>query len=158
MINSDPLYLLTRTYDEFVLCVLSLTEAQFLSPMNGWSPRDVVAHLIGWNRLMIEASLSILAGEPPAYYADAPNDYSNINAAFVAKHSSRSRANLLRELESSMVEFKTYIASLPPTELSADHSVTHYSGRSATISAIINSLTSDYQHHTRQISDWFAIK
>ena len=158
MINPNPLIALNRAYDQFVLCIRSLSETQFLTAMNDWSPRDVVAHLIGWNRLMIEASLSILAGQPPAYYADAPNDYSNINAAFVAKHSSYLREDLLHELESSMVEFKAYIAGLSPADLSSDHGVIHYSGRPATISAIITSLAGDYQHHARQISDWLVVK
>src|SRR5512137_3224851 len=95
MDSTDPLRLLRRAHDDLVDCVRSLSEKQYLEPMGGWTPRDVVAHLTGWNRSMIQACRSILAGEPPEYYLDAPNDYANINAALVAHYSSRSREELL---------------------------------------------------------------
>ncbi len=147
---------LRSSYDDFVVCVLSIPEAGFLAPMNGWTPRDVVAHLIGWNRFMIQACESILSGESPAYYADAPNDYRNINAALVSHYTSRSRLQLLAELAASMTEFEAYLAGLPASERSADHGVTHYSGEPATVSKILRSLAGDYEHHTRQISTWLA--
>jgi hypothetical protein len=93
-------------------------------------------------------------GELPVYYSDAPNDYRNINAAFAEEYSSRSRERLLSELRLSMAEFDAYIASLPASELAADHGVMHYSGQRATISKIIGSLAGDYEHHTRQIGEW----
>jgi uncharacterized protein (TIGR03083 family) len=147
---------LRASYDDFVACVLSLPEAQFLSPLDGWAPRDVVAHLIGWNRFMIQACTSIRSGEPPAYYADAPNDYRNINAALVEHYASRSRPQLLAELEASMAEFEIHIAGLPASERSADHGVTHYSGEPATVGKILRSLAGDYEHHTRQINTWLT--
>jgi hypothetical protein len=123
--------------------------------MDGWSPRDVVAHLIGWNRHMIEASNAILGGEAPAYYADASNDYKHINAAFVQRHASRSKAALLDDLASSMDAFEAFVVALPPDELTASHGVLHYSGRPATVTGIVHSLAGDYQHHTRQVGEWF---
>jgi hypothetical protein len=121
---------------------------------DGWDSRDVVAHLIGWNRLMIQASRSILAGQQPEYYSDAQIDYRNINAAFVAEHSSRLKEELLHELHSSMRDFNSYVAGLPGAELSSDHGVMHYSGQSATVGKIMGSPASDYEQHTCQISDW----
>jgi len=146
---------LKHAYQDLAKLILSLPDEQFLSPMNGWSPRDVVAHLIGWNSLMIESSLSILAGKPPFYYDDAPNDYSHINAIFTAKHSSRSKQELLADLKSSMEKFEAFISTLPAEELTADHGVIHYSGTPATVTRIIHSLAGDYQYHTRQIMEWF---
>jgi len=158
MASQDATRLLRRAYQEFVDLVRALPEALFLTSMDGWSPRDVVAHLIGWNGHMIEASASILAGQPPAYYADAPNDFSNINAIFVATHSSQVKSDLLRDLESSMDGFEAFIAALDPDELQADHGVSHYSGRPVTITGIIESLTRDYQSHARQISEWLRTR
>ena len=150
-----PLISLTSAYHDFCSCILTLPEELLVSSMDGWSPRDVVAHLIGWNRHMIAAAGAILAGEGPSYYADAPNDYKNINAGFVARHASRSKADLLRQLESSMDEFEHYILTLPPAELEASHGVMHYSGHPATVAGIIASLAGDYQHHTHQVSEWY---
>jgi hypothetical protein len=145
---------LKHAYQDFTTLILSLSDEQFLSSMNSWSPRDVVAHLIGWNSLMIESSLSILAGKSPSYYDDVRNDYSNINSGFTAKHSSQSKQELLAELQSSMENFEAFIYTLPAKELAADHGVAHYSGSPATVTKIINSLSGDYQHHTHQIIEW----
>ena len=154
MSNQNAILPLNHAYQDFVNRIDSLSNEQFFSPMNGWAPRDVVAHLIGWNSLMIESSLSILAGNPPSYYADAPNDYSNINSGFTTKHPSRSKQELLAELQSSMEKFEKFISTLPMEALTANHGVMHYSGGPATITKIINSLASDYQYHTHQIEEW----
>jgi len=145
-------------YQDFAKLILSLPDEQFLAPMNGWTPRDVVAHLIGWNGLMIEASQSILAGRPPSYYADTKNDYSHINAGFTKKYASPSKQELLAELKSSMEKFEAFISTLPKKELTAEHGVVHYSGLPATVGKIMNSLAGDYQYHTRQISEWLIKK
>ena len=147
---------LRSDFQAFEALILSVPDSEFLSPMNGWSPRDVVAHLVGWNDHMIEASSSILAGKPPAYYADAPNDYKTINARFVAQHSSTSKTELLRDLRSSMDRFVEFLVTLPPVELTADHGVKHYSGRPATVIGIIDSLSGDYRDHTRQVRNWIG--
>ncbi len=145
---------LKQAYDEFADIILSLSDVQFLSSMDGWSPRDVMAHLIGWNDLMIESSLSILDGEPPAYYDEAANDYSNINAGFTAKYSSESKQELLAELKSSFERLIAFIHGLPAEELTADHGVVRYSGIPATVTKIIRSLAGDYQYHTKEIQEW----
>ena len=151
MTSQNVTFSLNHAYQEFKKLILSLSNEQFLSSMNAWTPRDVVAHLIGWNGLMIESALSILAGKPPSYYDDARNDYSNINSGFTAQYSSQSKQELLAELQSSMEKLEAFIHSLPTEELVADHGVVHYSGSPATVTRIINSLTGDYQYHTHQI-------
>jgi len=157
MDSTDPLCVLRTASDDFVDCVRSLSEEQYLEPMGGWSPRDVVAHLAGWNRFMIQACRSILAGEPPAYYLDAPNEYANINASLVARYSSRSREELLGQTAASMTEFTAYVGSLKPGDLTASRGVAHYSGQPATVEKILRSLAGDYEEHARQIRDWFNV-
>jgi len=154
MENEKLLSNLKFAYDDFCKCIISLPDSLLLSDMGGWSPRDVTAHLIGWNKHMIEASSAILHGQTPSYYADAPNDYRNINAQMVITFSSRSKEELLAELESSMKTFRQFIASLQPDELVDSHGVLHYSGRHATVAGIIESLTQDYQHHALEIQQW----
>lgn len=145
---------LRQAYEEFRDLIDSLSEGTFLSSMSGWSPRDVVAHLIGWNGHMIQASSSILAGKRPSYYEDAWNDYSNLNSRFTAKYSSRSKDQLLAQLGESFAGFEEFVGALPAAELDADHGVRHYSGGPATVNRIIASLAHDYQYHTRQIQEW----
>jgi hypothetical protein len=95
-----------------------------------------------------------MAGQVPSYYADAPNDYSTINAGFTVKYSSRSKQELLAELESSLEGLETYVLALPAEELVANHGVHHYSGKPAMVSKIVESLAGDYRCHTNQIRKW----
>ena len=158
MSNQEAELPLKHAYQDFTELVLPLSEELFLTPLNGWALRDVVAHLIGWNTLMIEASSSILAGQPPSYYADAPNDYSHINAGFTARYSSRSRQELLAELKSSLDGLERYVLALPSEELVANHGVRHYRDGPATVSKIVESLAGDYRYHTDQIREWLNIR
>jgi hypothetical protein len=158
MDRTNPLHLLRMAYDDFVACVSSLGEEAFLAPMGDWAPRDVVAHLVGWNRFMIQACDSILAGEPPVYYADAANNYAGINAALVGHYASRSKAALLEDLASSMGELSAYVAGLPPAALTTTRGVIHHSGESATVAKVFRSLAGDYQEHVREIRAWLAAR
>jgi hypothetical protein len=145
---------LREAYQDFAELILSLSEEQFLSPMNGWAPRDAVAHLIGWNGLMIEGPLSIPEGRVPSYYDDSKNDYCNINAGFTVKFSSPSKPELLAELKSSMEKFDPFISTPSDEELTADHGVIHHNGVPATIKKVINSFAGDYQYHAHRFSEW----
>ena len=149
---------LTTSYQAFRECIQSLPDDLYLSQLNGWSPRDVVAHLVGWNRKMIESGKDILRGEKPTYYTDWANDYKNVNAAFVGKYSSRDKASLLGELAASMNEFETFLHGLEPPELTADHGVVHYGGGPATVARLMDSLAGDYRDHTREIREWLGTK
>lgn len=145
-------------YQAFRQCIQSVPDDLYLTPINGWSPRDIVAHLVGWNRNMVKSGKELLRGEMPAYYPDAPNDYKNINAAFVSKHSSRDKVTLLDELAASMLEFETYVRGLDPSEWDADHGITHYRGGPATVSRLMDSLAGDYHSHTHEIQQWLKDK
>ncbi len=79
----------------FVLLVRSMTPEQLLHVGGGWAPRDVVAHLIGWNRNIRMGCDDIRAGRTPFYHSDAPNDYRSINAEFTARYDSTSGEVLL---------------------------------------------------------------
>ena len=154
MDTSHPFVPFQRAYQDFYNCVLTLPDTLFTASMNGWSPRDVVAHLIGWNRQMIAASSAILSGVTPSYYGDAPNDYRNINAGFVAQYASHSEAELLDELSASMAEFEQYISTRKIGELEDSLGATHYSGGLATVARIFTSLAGDYRHHCDEVKAW----
>jgi len=152
--QSDPMAPLRVSYERFVDCVRSIPEPRFLSPMNGWTPRDVVAHLIGWSRALAQAGVSIIAGELPTYYADAPNDYRNINAVFVMHYASTSREDLLGELASAIDDLAAFVVGLSKAQLTEDHRLMHYSGEPATVQKIIRSLTGEFAHHRGEIGAW----
>jgi hypothetical protein len=139
--------------DDFARCVASLDEELFLKKLNHWSPRDMVAHLVGWNRSIIEGSKQIKRRELPSYDIDPGENYSKVNAALIRQYSSRDKQELLDELQTSAGELKQFLLSLDPGEWAHDYGVRHR-GAVITIQNTIDDLIADYAHHKEQIKEW----
>ena len=150
----DPTIALKRADQEFCEVIQGLPDDLFMTKTDGWTPRDVVAHLVGWNRRMIQACQAILAGRTPDYYADAPNDYRTINAEYVARFAATSKETLLGELTAGLQELVEFAAGLDPAEWEASHGVKHYRGGPASVAQTLGSLAGDYAEHARQIREW----
>ena len=144
---------LEKSLDDLRRCVSSLDARLFLTPISGWSPRDIVAHLVGWNRYLVEGGNQIRRGELPFYDIDPGDNYSNVNAALVRKYSSTSRDELLDDLRASAQELQQYLRSLDTTEWDRDYGVRH-AGAIITIRNSVDELIDDYHHHREQISTW----
>jgi hypothetical protein len=142
-----------HSIEDFIRCVASLNEDFFLKRSNHWSPRDVVAHLIGWNRYIIEGSNQIKRGELPFYDIDPGEDYSKVNAVLVLEYSSTDRQEMLGELQVSAQELKRFIQSLDPSEWSQDYGVRH-KGAVITIQNTVDELIEDYDIHKDRIKEW----
>jgi len=138
---------------EFVSFIDSLPGDAFLKRMDNWSPRDVLAHLIGWNRYTIEGCEQIRRGETPFYFVDSGDDFSKVNAVSVQRYSFRDRRQLIDELEAAFLELKRYLRSLAAADWEADYGV-RYEGGPVTIKNTIYALISDYVHHREQIEEW----
>jgi hypothetical protein len=139
--------------EEFVRCVDSLPGDSFLEKMDDWSPRDILAHLIGWNRYTIEGSGQIRNGHIPFYLVDPGDDFSKVNAVLVRQYSSRDKRELLDELETSCQELKLFLLSLDPADWERDYGVRHQ-GFPVTIQNNVEGLIDDYLHHREQIEAW----
>ncbi len=136
--------------DEFARCVASLAEGLFLGKIKHWSPRDMVAHLVGWNRYIIEGSKQIKRGELPFYDIDPGENYSKVNAVLIREYSSTDRQELLDDLRASAGELKQFLLSLGPGEWDHDYGVRHR-GAVITIRNTVDELIADYVHHKEQI-------
>jgi hypothetical protein len=139
-----------RSIEDFVHCVASLDEELFLRKIDHWSSRDVVAHLIGWNRYIIEGSHQIRRGELPFYDIDPGEDYSKVNAVLVLEYSSKDRQEMLDELQASALELKRHLQSLDSSEWSRDYGVRH-KGAIITIQNTVDELIEDYIIHKERI-------
>ncbi len=142
-----------QSIEDFVHCVASLNEELFLRRMNHWSPRDVVAHLIGWNRYIIEGSNQIMRGELPFYDVDPGEDYSKVNAVLVLEYSSRDIQEMLDELQASAQELIQFIGSLDSSYWSRDYGVRN-KGAIITIQNTVDELIEDYNIHKERINEW----
>ncbi|NIM90634.1 MAG: ClbS/DfsB family four-helix bundle protein [Candidatus Aminicenantes bacterium] len=139
--------------EEFVRSVASLEEELFLKKLNGWSPRDIVAHLTGWNLYMIEGSKQIKRSELPFYDVDPGENYSKVNAVLVRKYSSTNKQELLDELRTTTQELQRFLQSIDSSEWDRDYGVRHQ-GAVITIKNSVDELIDDYDAHRAEIEEW----
>jgi hypothetical protein len=144
---------LSRSVEEFASCVASLSGGWFLKPIDAWAPRDVVAHLIGWNRYTITGCEQIRNGETPFYFSDPGEDFSKINATLVQAYASQDKQEILDELAASLQELTQYLRSLDPADWERDYGV-RYQGEPITIRNTVDALMGDFVHHQQQIEAW----
>jgi len=148
---------LTLCIKDFAGYIDSLPQDLFLKKIDDWSPRDILAHLIGWNRYTIEGGQQIARGETPLYFIDPGDDFCKVNAVLVRKYHSTNKQELLSELEVSTHELKQFLLSLDPAEWESDYGVS-YEGGHVTIKNTIDALIGDYVQHKEQIMRWVDVQ
>ena len=141
---------LAAAVESFARLVEALDEKTFLGPLGRWSARDVVAHLIGWNRYTVQGARQIVRGELPFYDVDPGQDYANVNRTHVREYPSRVRDELLAELRISARELSEALSALDSDTWSRDYGVRH-NGQTITIGSTVDDLIVDYAHHAEQI-------
>jgi hypothetical protein len=144
---------LREAIGRFVESVEELPEEAFLREVDGRSPRDIVAHLIGWNRYTIQAHEELRRGELPVCLADPGEDFAKVNALSIERYSSRDRDDLLAELRASAEELDRLLAALPPEELDDNYGVT-WRGRPVTVAWLASAVRHDFEEHRREIEAW----
>ena len=147
---------LDQAVSNFKTCIQELPESKFLHPIHGWTPRDVLAHLIGWNRLYITGLQEIKTGKQPAYYSDDENDYRNVNAESVALYNQTDKGLLLDDLEDSFQALQNYLLLLDPNDWKTDFGV-RFRGSTITIEGDVAELIQDYDDHREEIQAWVKI-
>ena len=153
MTIEDQIVRLDQSVNAFVRCVSSLDEQHFLQKLNGWTPRDIVAHLVGWNGYLVKGGRQILRGELPFYDMDPGDDYSKVNAVLIREHSSSSSEELLTDLRRSARKLHEFLRSVDLSDWNRDHGVRHGSA-TITIRTTVDELIADYDHHRKQIERW----
>ncbi len=144
---------LEESVERFKQLIGSLSPEAFLRRFTEWAPRDVLAHLIGWNRYTLEGSEQIRRGETPPFFIDPGENFSRVNAALVQKYSTRDKGELFKELDVSLGELKQYLASLDSIAWEKDFGV-KYEGSPVTIGEMVEALIEDYVNHREQIEMW----
>jgi hypothetical protein len=142
-----------RNLNDFVLCIESLDDGLFLSKLKNWSPRDIIAHLIGWNELLVKGCTQIQNGALPFYDIDPGDDYCEVNAEIVERISSTDKNELLAELAASAEKLKEYVETVSSEDYSRDFGV-RQNEEVITVENTINGLTDDYDYHRKQIEEW----
>ncbi len=142
---------LEAAYDAYVRTIQDLTPEAFLASLGDWSPRDILAHFIGWNRVTLTGCQEVQQGKEPFYFYDGTNDYRIVNAGFLAQYDSTDREALLSELAASKDVLVTYLKGVNEQVWERDTGVVHYRGGPATVTRCVDSLIRDYRKHRDEI-------
>ena len=144
---------LNHCVQEFINCVDLLPESLFLKKMDGWSPRDVTAHLIGWNLYTIKGCQQLMKGELPFYFIDPGDDFCKFNALLVRKYDSKDKKDLIAQLNASAEKLKEFLIAVDPSDWETDFGV-RYKREAITIKNSVDALISDFVTHRHQIEKW----
>lgn len=144
---------LNHCVQEFINCVDLLPESLFLKKMNDWSPRDVTAHLIGWNLYTIKGCQQLMKGELPFYFIDPGVDFCKVNALLVREYDSKDKKKLIVQLNASTTELKKFLSAVTPADWESNFGVI-YNGETVTIKNSADALISDFVTHRHQIEKW----
>ncbi|HEY98542.1 MAG TPA: ClbS/DfsB family four-helix bundle protein [Dehalococcoidia bacterium] len=130
-----------------------MPENLFLKKIDDWTPRDVTAHLIGWNLYKIKGCQQIMNGEIPFYFIDPGEDYSKINAVLVREYDSRDIKELISQLNASAEKLSEFLNTIDPADWEADFGV-KLRGKTITIKNSLEAMAYDFINHRRQIEKW----
>jgi DinB family protein len=138
---------------EFIRCIKTVPDELWLRKLVNWTPRDIVAHLIGWNVYVRQSCDLLRAGQAPAFLADREHDYRHVNAASVERYAAQDKRLVLDQLETTFQELDQYLARLDAAAWDADTGV-RAGGRPVTIRNSIRAFARDYDNHRRRLEDW----
>ena len=144
---------LETAYTAFMEIMQGLSVENLLFPLGDWTPRDIAAHFIGWNRITLAGCSALREGAEPFYFYDGTNDYRKVNAKFFEQFPSTDREELLKEIAVTKDALVSYLKTLDETEWDLDTGVVHYRGGPATVARCVDSLIRDYRKHRQEIVD-----
>lgn len=128
-------------------------EAAGIIFLGEWSAKDIVAHLIGWDRANAEAVQAVLAGRLPAFYAHRDPDWRAFNAELVAQYRDEDYVAGLRAARASHQALCELLESIPAAEFERDHGV-RFRGYKVTIARLLAADSRDEQVHAQQLREF----
>lgn len=140
-------------YVAFMETMQRLSAKDLLTSLGDWTPRDIAAHFIGWNRITLAGCSALREGAEPFYFYDGTNDYRKVNQKFLSQYPSADKAELLKDIAETRDVLAAYLNTIPDSEWDADTGIVHYRGNPATVARCVDSLIRDYRKHNQEIVD-----
>lgn len=122
--------------------------------LGAWSPKDLLAHLIGWDETNLQAVQSVLKGTVPAFYQHHDRNWQTYNAMLVARHKQGSFEDMLATARSSQQALLGFLQTIPPEDFKKDFGV-RVRGYNVTLERLLEAEAKDERVHYRQIVDFF---
>lgn len=127
-------------YTGYLQAIQTLEPDKQLQPgVSGeWSAKDVVAHLIGWDKALHKFMI-----DPENFKPEPLYDVHTFNATSVAKRQAQSWAETVNELQTNFTLLQEGLAAMP-TEGPAHERVCDW----------LKGRTADYEFHLEQLNNW----
>lgn len=142
---------LELAYEAFIQTAKDLSPEELMKSLGDWTPRDILAHFIGWNRITLVGCAEICEGIEPFYFYDGTNNYRKVNAPFFERFNSTDRDILLDQVRITKNTLVSYLWTIEENEWELDTQVVHYRGGPATVARCVDSLIRDYRKHREEI-------
>jgi hypothetical protein len=144
---------LETAYAAFMETMQGLSDENLLASLGDWTPRDIAAHFIGWNRITLVGCGELREGAEPFYFYDGTNHYRKVNAKFLGQFPSTDRDVLLQEIALTKTALVVYLKTIDDSEWELDTGIVHYRDGPATVARCVDSLIRDYRKHRQEIID-----
>jgi hypothetical protein len=133
----------------------ALTDAQLENPVeaaHGWSGRDLMGHMLGWQGLALEVAKELAVNETSPAIERADQDWDTrggevVNAELQAQWASLSMADLREQFRTQPGELRGYLTVVPETrwvkhpahmEFLDGQTIDHYSEHLGDLAAILD--------------------
>ncbi len=143
--------------EELQRLVAGLPDSLLGERLERWTPKDVVAHLVGWNHRAGEGVRQLLEGQRPFYLAEARDDFRELNAQSVARWGGLDRESLRGELQRSLQALVEFLQGLPRSAWERDFGV-RARDEPLTVLATVSQLAQDYVSHTERLRFWAGLR
>lgn len=142
---------LETAYNDFMQTARELSADDLMKSLGDWTPRDILAHFIGWNRITLVGCAEICERVMPFYFYDGTNDYRKVNASFLTRFNSADKDELIEQVKTTKKSLVSYLWTIPEGEWELDTGIVHYRGGPATVARCVDSLIRDYRKHRDEI-------
>ena len=136
---------------EGVIASLSDAELMAAGPDGGWSPRDHLAHVAAWERMIVahltDRSAHTYACMTPEQYVNASLD--DLNARLHELHADDPLSDAMREFAEAHLAIVAYLEALPESRL-ADL----YWGDDAAQRTVLEKVSGDTYLHYQEHAEW----
>ena len=116
----------------------------------GWTIRQLLAHITGWDDSSIESLRAHVAGQPPATPADRGID--EYNARTVTSRQSLDLEHVIKECRQTRQILKKVIAEMPEDKFSQKFVLAW--GARGTVTGLVNIFIEHEREHTDDIHTW----
>lgn len=148
---------LLETRQNILTEVSKLSEAEQDQVFLGiWSIKDLLAHLIGWDKANLNAIQSVIRNEVPSFYEYHDRDWRTYNAMLVKKNKKGSFQELIATAKNSQQKLIEFLQTIPPEHFNKDFDV-RFRGYKVTVQRLLEAEAEDERTHARQINDFFKI-